>query len=139
MKIEAARDKFMTNLEVYEYIGEVRDRNKADFDLRRSEHLETVLIELQSYLRDRPTGNQEQPQTQKNIESFIRSVHESGIQLEKVEYLQLVNSAPNGRAVLYNLIEDIEQRLDEDQMNLIIDLSSKYLGFEPMPELREEE
>lgn len=139
MKVEAARDKFMTNLEVYEYISEVRERNKADFDHRRSEHLETVLIELQSYLRDRPTGNQDQSQTQKNVETFIHSVHESGIRLEKVEYLQLINSAPNSRAVLYNLIEDIEQRLDEGQMNHIIDLSRQHLGFEPMPELREEE
>lgn len=129
----------MTNLEVYEYISEVRERNKADMEHRGSEHLETVLIELQSYLRDRPTGNQSNPQTQKNVETFIRSVHESGIHLEKVEYLQLVNSAPSSKAVLYNLIEDIEQRLEESQMNHIVELSKEYLGFEPMPEMAQEE
>ncbi|KAA8899267.1 hypothetical protein TRICI_006355 [Trichomonascus ciferrii] len=139
MKVEAARDKFMTNLEVYEYISEVRERNKADMEHRGSEHLETVLIELQSYLRDRPTGNQESPQTQKNVEAFIRSVHELGIHLEKAEYLQLVNTAPNSRPVLYNLIEDIEQRLEETQMEQITNLCKQYLGFEPMPEMPDEE
>lgn len=139
MKVEAARDKFMTNLEVYEYISEVRERNKADMEHRGSEHLETVLIELQSYLRDRPTGNQESPQTQTNVEAFIRSVHELGIHLEKAEYLQLVNTAPNSRPVLYNLIEDIEQRLEETQMEQITNLCKQYLGFEPMPEMPDEE
>lgn len=139
MKVLEERDKFLSNYEVYKYIGEVRERNKSDMQYNRSEHLETILLEVQSYLRDRPTGNPEMTQSNQKIEEFIRAVYKEGIELEKAEILQLVNSAPTSEPVLYNLIEDIEQRLDHGQIGQLIGLSQKYLGFEPMPDLNEGE
>lgn len=59
-------------------------------------------------------------------------------QLEKIEVLQLINIAPRSLPVLYNVIEECDQRFSNEDMDEILDLVAKHLGYEPQPEKKEE-
>lgn len=138
MKVETAREKFLTNFEVYEHLNEVRERAKATHQVAQTQNLDTIAIEIQSYLRERPTANPEFAQSQESITAFLKALHQEGFELEKAERLQLVNSAPSSEPVLYNLIEDCEQRFPEDRVQRLLELVQEHLGYEPMPEMKDE-
>lgn len=119
-------DVLLTNAEVLDHLNEA----KAS---ARLENLQTIIVEIQAYLRERPAGNPEEPQTAENIAEFVRHIREQKIQLEKAEIFQIINAAPTSMPVLFCLIEEADIRLSEDQLQLILDLSQKYLGNEPQP------
>jgi hypothetical protein len=99
----------------------------------RAENLETIIIELQAYLRDRPAGNEQVPQTIENITSYMRELAANKLDLEKAEKLQLINSAPSAMPVLYALVEECELRFSQEQLELLLTLCRGYLGEEPSP------
>lgn len=59
--------------------------------------------------------------------------------LEKAEVLQLINLAPRSVPVLFNTIEECEQRFTDEQIDEILGLCETYLGFEPVPEVEAQE
>lgn len=93
--------------------------------------------QLHAYLRDRPAGNEANPQTAQNISEFVANIKR--FDLEKAEVLQLINTAPQSLPVLFNVIEECDQRFSEQDMDEILQLSQQYLGVEPQPEKIEEE
>lgn len=64
--------------------------------------------------------------------------HVRKFQLEKIEVLQLINVAPRSLPVLYNVVEECDQRFSAEEMDEILELVEKYLGYEPQPEKKEE-
>lgn len=60
-------------------------------------------------------------------------------ELEKAEILQLINVAPRSLPVLFNTIEECDQRLTDEQMEEILELIAQHVGFEPTPEVEEAE
>lgn len=129
MKVLAPRDKLLTNIEVRDHLVEVSERYKHT----GAENLETIAVEIQAYLRERPTSNPEYSQTIEGMAEFLKALHEHQFDLEVAEKLQLVNSAPTSMPVLYALIEECEQRFSEDQLLKILELCSQYLSSEPVP------
>lgn len=96
------------------------------------DNLDSNLNQVHAYLRDRPAGNPSNPQTPEGIASFVRAVE--SFDLEKAEILQLVNCAPRTLPVLFNCIEECDQRLSDEQMDELLELVAQNLGSEPMPE-----
>ena len=144
MKILAERDALLTNFEVLQHINEVKRHNTANKELRNHspssfQNLDTIIIELQRYLKERPAGNEKHPQTKEGMENFLRTLHSNGIKLEKAERLQLIDLSPSSEPVLYNVIEECEQRLDPNQISLVLSLISEHLGFEPAPEAKDDD
>ncbi|CAN6671227.1 DNA-directed RNA polymerase III subunit RPC9 [Trichomonascus vanleenenianus] len=141
MKVEAARDKLLTNFEVLEHVKETHARYKSQrrFKEMPSHNLERILSDTISYMAERPAGSTSAPQTAENITAFMKELKANEIELERAERLQIINSAPNSLPILFNIVEECDQRFSEDQLNAIIDLSTKYLSEEPIPEVREDE
>lgn len=83
-------------------------------------------------MRDRPAGNGAKPQDAESIDSFVREIKR--FELEKAEVLQLINITPQSLPVLYNVIEECDQRFSNEEMDEILRLVGEYLGFEPQPQ-----
>ncbi|PRT54072.1 DNA-directed RNA polymerase III subunit rpc9 [Wickerhamiella sorbophila] len=126
MRILEGPQPLLTNVEVLEHITEVK-RTAA------SENLQTIIVELQAYLRERPAGNVGNPQKIENIAKFVAAIKQENLEFEKAEILEIFNSAPSSLAVLFCLIEEADMRFTEDQLNKVLDLSAEYLGAEPVP------
>lgn len=134
------REKQLTNYEVFQHLHEVKEKRRhtasqgsAASNFLKAENLETIIIELQAYLRDRPAGNENAPQTADNIGAFMRELQANKLALEKAEKLQLINSAPSSMPVLYSLVEECELRFSPEQLELMLNLCRDYLGEEPSP------
>ena len=126
MRVLPGPRPLLTNTEVLEHLSEVKNTSRVG-------NLQTIIVELQAYLRERPAGNVAQPQTMENIGLFVQGIKDNNLQLEKAELLQIINSAPTSLAVLFCLVEEADIRFTEDQLNIILELSGKYLGTEPVP------
>ena len=92
---------------------------------------------MHAYLRDRPAGNPANPQSAEKLTEFVRLV--KPYELEKAEILQLINVAPRWLPVLFNAIEECDQRFTDEQMEELLELIAQYVGFEPTPEVEEGE
>lgn len=114
--------------EVLDHVTEVKETTNT------LQNAQTICVEIQAYLRERPSGNSERPQTHDGMAAFIKGLKDNNISLEKAEILQLVNSAPDNWPVLFTLIEEADIRFSEDQLGAILELSKQHLGFERMPQ-----
>lgn len=123
MKIDNPRQSLLTNFEVMQFLDAQRRTNIKNH--------RTISVEVAAYLRDRPTGNPEMPQSEEIIDQFMRAIKDNGIHLEKAEILQLINTAPSSMPVLYNVVEECEQRFDTEQLELLLSLCQS-LGREPL-------
>lgn len=127
MKVLAKDGPLLSNAEVMDHVTLVKQQSAS------IQNLQTICVEIQAYLRERPAANIDQPQTHENIANFIREIKENNLALEKAEILQIVNSAPDNWPVLFCLVEEADIRFSEEQLQLVLDLSQKYLGQERIP------
>lgn len=116
----------LTNFEVLQHVKESKSTSKA-------ENLQTIVVELLAYLRERPAGNVANPQTAENLKRFVQEIESANLQLENAEIVQIINSAPVSMPVLFCLIEEADTRFTEQQLEFLLELSQKYLGEEPVP------
>ncbi|KAK9455153.1 RPC17 RNA polymerase-like protein III subunit C17 [Dipodascopsis uninucleata] len=125
MKIETARDKLLSNYEVIQYINSIKKKKKQNASRRKSvmktENLETILLELQGYLKGTPAERQ----TEAEIRAFIKEL--SVYELEKAEKLQLINLAPVSMVALHSVIEECDQRFSEEEREHMLTLVNTYL------------
>lgn len=127
----------MLDYEVLKHLNDIRESRDAARVKLKPENVETILLEVHAYLRDRPAGNAAGAQTAEGIAMFIQAM--PPYNLEKAEIYQLVNTAPKSLPVLFNCIEECDQRLTDDQMEEILELVSANLGSEPVPEVEEQQ
>lgn len=128
MKIIEKEGPLLCDAEVMEHISSVKS------SVTTLQNVQTICVELLAYLRERPAGNVECPQTSEGISAFVKGIREIGLTLEKAEILQLVNSAPDNWPVLFCLIEEADIRYSEDQLSQLLELSQQYLGVERIPQ-----
>lgn len=126
MRVLEASEKLITNAEVYAHLNDVKTSS-------RCENLQTIVVELQAYLRERPAGNPSDPQSFGNIAAFMGEMKKRAFALEKSEYLQIINSAPSSLPSLFCLIEEADIRFTQTQLEEILELSCRFLGSEPTP------
>ncbi|GME89980.1 unnamed protein product [Ambrosiozyma monospora] len=140
MKIEVARENFLSNYEVYNYMLDVqRDNNwtftlAADPDTKPKKRKRTTdsLIDLEIITRDLSgylvKNNQTQSTDPNRFVQLMQGLNK--FELEKIEKLQIVNYLPRSMVTLYALIEECDQRFDEDQCNEMLELISTLFPVE---------
>ncbi|KAK9479409.1 RNA polymerase [Lipomyces japonicus] len=125
MKIESVRDKLLTNYEVLEFVNSIKQKQKRAASKHKAvfktENLETIVLELQGYLKATPAGKQ----SPDDIRNFIEQIAEYG--LEKAELLQIINVAPTSAVTLHALIEECDSRLTDEQRDHILEIVAAHL------------
>ncbi|KAK9249214.1 RNA polymerase-like protein III subunit C17 [Lipomyces tetrasporus] len=125
MKVENPRDKLISNYEVLDHIHDIKRRQKRSASkhraIQRTENLETILLELQGYLKGTPAAKQ----TAEDLREFLQQI--SAYELEKAEKLQLINVAPGSEAALHSLIEECDQRFTDEERQHMVALVAQFL------------
>ncbi|KAG8196763.1 hypothetical protein JTE90_014496 [Oedothorax gibbosus] len=117
LKTELKGSKYTQHLKVKE------DPSEKEKGLQR---LNTIVYETFKYLEEMPCATQ----TPKSVETFLNAIAPYG--LTKGEKLQLLNMRPTSLVEIQLLIEESEERFDEDKLNEILIIVSTTLP--PAPE-----
>ncbi|KAK9468410.1 RNA polymerase [Lipomyces arxii] len=125
MKVEISREKLLSNYEVLEHINDLKRKRKKSAGkystMRKTENLETILLELQGYLKGSPAAKQSANGMRKFLEEM------SIYKLEKAEKLMIINNTPNSDATLSSLIEEAMERFTQDERNHMLELIETHL------------
>jgi len=158
MKILQSQNAMLSNYEVYQHLLETQqDTQKRAAELRKRAqptNLSAIvkdvslppsfLVDLTRlnisqvlvYLRTAPGPLHQQYEKQwYSHEAILRLAdrlrHENfGSELSKGELLSLTNLRPASNAVLWTIIDDIEERFTEDEQRRILDIIAEVLGFD---------
>ncbi|KAL7272496.1 hypothetical protein RUND412_004683 [Rhizina undulata] len=131
MKVLNPREAFLSNHEVLEHITAMKKRYTAAHEATgaaatmKSENLETVMKEVIEYLSTTPA----QTQSPENIQAFMLAM--SKFPLQKAELLTIINMRPNGVAELDCIIEEMEQRFNEDETAQVLEIVKANLPKGP--------
>lgn len=98
---------------------------------KKHTNLATILYETTSYLESSPAASYTIP----DVAEFLRKVKESNYKLTKMEKIQLVNLKPQNETELHLIIDNIEEKLTEDQRNDLLLVIEQTLSR--VPELEE--
>ncbi|CAK7900789.1 DNA-directed RNA polymerase III subunit RPC9 [[Candida] anglica] len=128
MKILNPRDKFLSNYEVLSHLQDIKKKNNWTFGPEENDKkfqkkrftacgldLEVITRDLSSYLQSSPCGVIESDEQFSQLMLFLNT-----FELEKIEKLQIVNSLPRSMVCLYAVVEECDQRFDEDTCETII-------------------
>lgn len=83
----------------------------------------TILYETTSYLESSPAATS----SLSDLSEFLDIIKERGWDLTKMEKVQLVNLKPKNEAELLIIIDNIDEKLDENQRADLIDLIQTHL------------
>lgn len=79
-------------------------------------NLESITRDVTSYLSKSPTAIQK-------IENITKAMQDlSKYELEKIEKLQIINSAPYSLVNLYSIVEECDQRFTEEEIEDILNI-----------------
>ncbi|KAL3995517.1 RNA polymerase Rpb4 family protein [Acanthocheilonema viteae] len=125
MEVLDSRHTVITNAEVLRLL---QNRRKQQNELpkdQRSKILGTVIYETSKYLQGTPAV------TQKNadIEKFIRAA--APFKLTAVEILQLINLRPITAVEIQLIVEECEERLNEEQVESLLAIIQENLSESP--------
>lgn len=117
MEIESASTALLSNLEVLQALKQYKTAKKSA-GLR---NLATISYETLQYLENTPAKSQ-------STESVVQFIKATKIyNLTKYEILWMINDPPTSALQITLLLEDIDERLTDDQTNEILQLSQTYL------------
>ncbi|XP_005177883.1 DNA-directed RNA polymerase III subunit RPC9 [Musca domestica] len=111
----------LSNFEVLESLKNIKDTKKK-YGLR---NLATITYETLQYLEESPCKHQNRDV----ICAFIKDMQP--YKLTTNELLMMVNDPPSSALHIQLLIEDSEERLTEDQVNEIIEITKKHFPGPP--------
>lgn len=147
MKILEERDKFLCNFEVAEHLNSIKSKYNWTFkeeenDKKKNKkrftacglNLEEITRDLSSYLEN---NSGSAITTQEGFKDLM--IHLNRLELMKVEKLQIVNSLPRSMVHLYALVEECDQRFDEETCEGIINKINDLFPIEQEEEEDEEE
>uniref|UniRef100_A0A1I7W300 DNA-directed RNA polymerase III subunit RPC9 n=1 Tax=Loa loa TaxID=7209 RepID=A0A1I7W300_LOALO len=121
MEIVDARHTVITNAEVFRLLqGRRKQQNELPKD-QRSKVLGTIIYETNKYLQGTPAVMQKNA----DIEKFIRTV--VPFKLTAVEILQLINLRPRTAVEIQLIVEECEERLDEEQIESLVTIIQENL------------
>ncbi|XP_055299759.1 DNA-directed RNA polymerase III subunit RPC9 [Sitodiplosis mosellana] len=107
----------LSNFEVMEALKDIKDQ-RSKFGLR---NLATITYETIRYLEESPCKTH----TKEKIMGFLNAV--KPFKLTKAECMNLINDPPSTPLHIQLQIEDSEERLTEEAVNEIINLSREWL------------
>ncbi|XP_055522876.1 DNA-directed RNA polymerase III subunit RPC9 [Wyeomyia smithii] len=105
----------LTNFEVMSALKNMKS-SKKKHGLR---NLATITYETVQYLEDTPCREQ----SSESIVAFLRAMKQ--FNLTKNECLMMINDPPSSALHIQIMIEDSDERLTDEQVNLIIELGAK--------------
>lgn len=89
-----------------------------NYKSKKQTNLATILYETTSYLESSPAATS----SLKNIAAFLDILNEKKYPLTKMEKIQLVNMKPQNETELHLMIDNIEEKLTEEQRNELLGL-----------------
>merc|ERR1712035_140589 len=118
--IPTERRELLTNFEVLEAVNRYQNEQKEKAKKRKhsvkaDEALNTVTLETANYLSKLPAAQQ----SKEGIVEFVQKLKadDDGAKLLPNELMQIVNLRPQQPVELYLLIEDIEGRISEENVD----------------------
>ncbi|XP_075155437.1 RNA polymerase III subunit I [Haematobia irritans] len=111
----------LSNFEVMESLKNIKDTKKK-YGLR---NLATITYETLQFLEESPCKHQ----SRDAIIAFIKDMEP--YRLSSNELLMMANDPPSSALHIQLLIEDSEERLTEDQVNEIIEISKRHFPGPP--------
>lgn len=121
-QVISEREKLLSNFEVLEHLKEIQQQNnwkpndQKKYKRSFNPDLETVTKEVVSYLEKTTTAQQ-------SVELITSCMNKlAKFQLEKIERLQIINSAPHSLVNLYAIVEECDQRFTEEESQEILDI-----------------
>ncbi|EPY52043.1 DNA-directed RNA polymerase III complex subunit Rpc17 [Schizosaccharomyces cryophilus OY26] len=128
MKILNARDAYLTNAEVYLHLKDMeeeqnqRTRERGAAGGLVSENLRTIQFEILKYMSTQTNCSQ---MDEEKFLACLKVLDE--YELTKAEKLVILNNRPSSIPEIYACIEGIEERLQEEQMEALIEkINSVY-------------
>lgn len=131
MQILTARDKFLSNYEVLQHLRETLAKynwtftpeDEAKSKNKHKKRFTACGLELEAVTRDLLSYLGKTPSAAVGSESDFAALmkHLNTLSLMKVEKLQIVNLLPRSMVHLYALVEECDQRFDEDTCTGIIE------------------
>ncbi|CCH45831.1 DNA-directed RNA polymerase III subunit [Wickerhamomyces ciferrii] len=122
--VEIEREKLLSNFEVNQHLIEIQSKNQWLNNNNTNKkkrafnpNLEEVTKQTTFYFEN--IG----PVPQQNIENITQMMKDlSKFKLEKIEKLQIINSAPQSLVTLYAVIEECDQRFNEQEIEEILQI-----------------
>ncbi|EEB07910.1 DNA-directed RNA polymerase III complex subunit Rpc17 [Schizosaccharomyces japonicus yFS275] len=127
MKVLEARCAYLTNAEVFQYIRQMEEEQNERATKRGSatalvcENLRTVQFELLKYLR---TLTNSEKVDEKTLLECIEKL--APFNLTKAERLMIINNKPSSQPEIYGCVEDIENRLTDEQVNKLVEAVASF-------------
>mmetsp|Transcript_23930 Transcript_23930/g.35131 ORF Transcript_23930/g.35131 Transcript_23930/m.35131 type:complete len:131 (-) Transcript_23930:43-435(-) len=123
MEIISSNDGILCNAEVYDIIKEKRGQRPScnNPELQNREVIENNLM---SYVETQRQGTV----SLDAVGPFIEALTKEGIVLTKAEVLLIINHLPTTPVEVHLIVEECDERLSEDQMQIILDSINKYLS-----------
>lgn len=128
--IPNAQRELLTNSEVLDIVtqhqneqkGQAKERRKP---LKADEALNTVTLETGNYLKRTPAVKQ----STETIHQFVKEIKENsdGSKLFPNEIIQFINLRPTQPVELNLLVEDIEERIEEDNVEKLCEFINNLL------------
>ncbi|KAK6462556.1 putative DNA-directed RNA polymerase III subunit [Scheffersomyces coipomensis] len=152
MKILKEREGFLTNFEVEQHLTDIKKKYNWTFDEKDDEelqkdkrknkkrfdacgvNLEVITRDVLSYVHNGPPSNIDNVENFKSLGIFLNQYD-----LMKVEKLQIMNSLPRSMVILYSLVEECDQRFNEEKCEAIINKISELFPLGDEGEEEEEE
>ncbi|XP_072044672.1 DNA-directed RNA polymerase III subunit RPC9-like [Amphiura filiformis] len=123
MEIVAENAAMLSNYEVYSLLSDLQAKSSGRKKPNKSQqNLATISYEAVKYLEKTPCKDQ----TPEIIGDFMKKLEP--FKLTKSEKLQLLNHRPTSAVEIQLMIEESEERLTEDQIEQLIDISRSLPG-----------
>ncbi|KAI0432654.1 HRDC-like protein [Xylaria sp. FL1042] len=132
MRILEAQNAVLTNVEVHKFLTEQAKQYQSE-KRRGPSNLETLRKEMLNYFETfpGPLSQKPLPYDVASIPILLKKLQPYNI--TKGECIMIVNMRPTGSAALNAVLEDMEERFDEQQQTEIIDIVVEVLGDFPPP------
>lgn len=147
MQILNERDCFLSNYEVLKHLEEMKlkynwTEDKGGNDSRKKKkrftgggiELEVITNEVSEYLKNSPCSEIKTDEDLVKIMTFL-----NGFDLVKVEKLQIINCLPRTMVHLYSLIEECDQRFDQEVCEKILNKIEELFPSEEAHDEQEED
>lgn len=125
MEVKEARGAFVSNQEVLSILSEAKERHAKERSLRQHN---TVLYEAVKYLKDTPAAGQGAEAVRDCLRELLP------VKLATAELLQVVNHRPETDVDLRILIEECDERLNDEQIQEILEIVARHLPAPAKPD-----
>jgi len=129
--IPTHKRQLLANFEVLEILNQhqISEKEKAKNKrkpVKSDEALNTVTLETVNYLKRTPASKQ----NTESVTKFVTEIknHSDGAKLLPNEILQFINLSPTKPVELNLLVEDIEERIEEDNVDTLCELVETHFG-----------